>query len=185
MRTLAMVAIVAALLLAQSVLLGALPRYLPPPALGLLVALHVGLSPRWSLGAGVVAAFVMGYLFDLIAGAPSGTHALVYCLVALGTGLVSARLLVRGGIMRAAVSFAIALLAAVLVVAVRAAVTPGAGWGGLGFAPLEAAFTALAAPPLLRLLERLDGRFEARSRVGLLSSSALASHPPSGELPLS
>jgi rod shape-determining protein MreD len=186
MRTLVLVAVVGALLLLQSVLLGLLPAYLPPPAVGLLVALHVGLSPRWSLGGGVVAGFAMGYLFDLIAGAPSGTHALVYSLVALGTGLVSSRLLVRGAIVRALVSFAVTLVAALLVVAVRAWVTPGAGWGGLRFAPLEALFTALAAPALMRLFERLDGRFQARSRVGLLSSSSLgASHSPSGELPLS
>jgi rod shape-determining protein MreD len=165
MRTLVLVFVVVALLLVQSVLLGLLPAYAPPPAVGMLVALHVALSPRWSLHAGVVAAFATGYVFDLIAGAPGGTHALVYSLVALGIGLLSSRLLLRGYVLRAAACFALTLMGALLIVAIRAWVTPGAGWGGLRYAPLEAAFTALCGPLLLHLLERVDGRLEAKNRT--------------------
>jgi rod shape-determining protein MreD len=164
MRTLAVIVVVVALLLVQSVMIGLLPAYLPPPAVGMLVALYLALSQRWSLSAGVVASFATGYLFDLIAGAPGGTHALVYSLVALGIGLLSSRLLLRGYVLRAAACFTVTLLGALLIVAIRAWVTPGGGWGGLRFAPLEAAFTALAGPPLLRLFERVDGRLEGKSR---------------------
>jgi hypothetical protein len=51
---------------------------------------------------------------------------------------------------------------------VRAQVAPEGSYGGLRQAPVEALLTAFAAPLVLGLLRRIDGKIaETRSRVGL------------------
>ena len=68
----------------------------------------------------------------------------------------------------AATSFVASLLAALLIVVVRAQVAPEGGYGGLRQAPFEALLTGLFGPLVLWLLRRIDGRsISARSRVGL------------------
>jgi hypothetical protein len=70
------------------------------------------------------------------------------------------------------------LLCAVLIVVVRAQVSPETGYGGLRLAPLEALLTAAFGPPVLWLLGRLDGRLDpALLRVGLSRRRARALGP--------
>jgi len=70
--------------------------------------------------------------------------------------------------MAAAASFVASLLAALLIVVVRAQVAPEGGYGGLRQAPVEALLTAFAGPFVLGLLRRIDGKIDTvRSRVGL------------------
>lgn len=181
MRALATVLTALTLLLLQSALVPLLPAGVPAPAFGALVALHLGLSPRWSLIGQVSAGFFLGYLFDLLAGAPQGTHALLYTLVALLFGRLAKRISVTGILSRAAISFGVSLVVGLAVVCIRALVSRSGGFEGLRWVPVEAAVTALVGPPVLALLERIDGRQEGpRPRGSLHRRRQLGS----GHLPL-
>jgi len=139
------------------------------PSFGLLVVLHVGLSPsKWTISSAALVAFATGYLFDLVSGAPQGVHAFVFTLMTLFARALTRRVLVNGIVLGAATSFVASLLASFLIVLVRAQVAPEGGYGGLHQAPLEAVLTAIFGPLVLSLFRRLDGRVDtARSRVGL------------------
>jgi rod shape-determining protein MreD len=156
------------LLILQSTVLELAPVRMAAPSLGLLVVMHVGLSGKWSVSSASLVAFATGYLLDLVSGAPQGVHAFVFVLMALFARALAARVAVTGIVMSAAVSFVASLLAAVLIVIVRARVAPEGGYGGLRQAPIEAVLTAIAGPFVLGLLRRIDGKIDqTRSRVGL------------------
>lgn len=168
MRSAATLVVALFLLLLQSTVLEFAPVHLVTPALGLVVVLHLGLSEKWTPSSAAVIAFCTGYLFDLVSGAPRGVHAFVFVLMSLFARALAARLAVRGLVFKAATSFVASLFAALLVVVVRAQVSPEGGYGGLRQAPLEALLTGLFGPPVMFLLERVDGRLDpARLRVGL------------------
>ena len=156
------------LLILQSTVLELAPVRMAAPSLGLLVVMHVGLSNKWSISSAALVAFATGYLLDLVSGAPQGVHALVFVLMAIFARALSVRVAVTGIVMAAAASFVASLLAALLIVIVRAQVAPEGGYGGLRQAPLEALLTAFAGPFVLGLLRRIDGKIDTvRSRVGL------------------
>jgi rod shape-determining protein MreD len=156
------------LLILQSTVLELLPVRMAAPSLGLLVVMHVGVSGKWSVSSASVVAFATGYLLDLVSGAPQGVHAFVFVLMALFARALSVRVAVTGIVMSAAVSFVASLLAALIVVIVRAQVAPEGGYGGLRQAPIEAVLTAIAGPFVLGLLRRIDGKIDTtRARVGL------------------
>jgi len=176
MRSLATLAVGLLLLLLQSTVMEFSPVHLVTPSLGLLVVLYVGMAPlKWSAGSAVIVGFGMGYLFDLVSGAPRGVHAFVFVTMALVARLLAWRLAVRGVVLKAATSFVASIIAAFLIVIVRAQISPESGYGGLSQAPLEALITAVAGPPVLWLLARLDGRLDpALLRVGLARRRARA-----------
>jgi rod shape-determining protein MreD len=156
------------LLILQSTVLELVPVRMAAPSLGLLVVMHVGLSGKWSVSSAAIVAFATGYLLDLVSGAPQGVHAFVFVLMAVFARALSVRVAVTGIVMAAAASFVASLLAALLIVVVRAQVAPEGGYGGLRQAPVEALLTAFAGPFVLGLLRRIDGKIDAvRSRVGL------------------
>ncbi|HEV3032185.1 MAG TPA: rod shape-determining protein MreD [Polyangia bacterium] len=156
------------LLILQSTVLELVPVRMAAPGLGLLVVMHVGLSGKWSISSAAIVAFATGYLLDLVSGAPQGVHAFVFVLMAIFARSLSVRVAVTGIVMAAAASFVASLLAAVLIVVVRAQVAPEGGYGGLRQAPVEALLTAFAGPFVLGLLRRIDGKIDTvRSRVGL------------------
>lgn len=168
MRSAATLTVAYLLLILQSTVLELAPVHMAVPSFGLLVVLHLGLSPKWTISSSAVVAFVTGYLFDLVSGAPQGVHAFVFTLMALFARALTTRVAVNGIVLGAATSFVASLLSAFLIVLVRAQVSPEGGWGGLRQAPLEAVLTAIAGPFVLSLFRRLDGRVDrARSRVGL------------------
>jgi len=167
-RSVATLLIALFLLLLQSTVLEFAPVHMVTPALGLIVVLHLGLSEKWTASSAALVAFATGYLFDLVSGAPRGVHAFVFVLMSLFARAVAARLAVRGLVFKAATSFMASLVAAVLVVVIRAQVSHEGGYGGLRQAPFEALLTGLFGPPVLWLLARVDGRLDpARLRVGL------------------
>jgi rod shape-determining protein MreD len=156
------------LLILQSTVLELAPVSMVTPSLGLLVVLHVGLSANWTVSSAAVVSFVTGYLFDLVSGAPQGVHAFVYVLMSLFARGLSTRVVVQGIALSAATSFVATLIASLLIVIVRAQVSPEGGYGGLRRAPLEALLTGVVGPIVLGLLRRIDGKIESvRSRVGL------------------
>lgn len=170
MRSAATLGVALLLLLLQSTVLEFAPVHLVTPSFGLLVVLHLGFSDKWTSSSAAVVAFCIGYLFDLVSGAPRGVHAFVFVLMSVVARSLSNRLVVRGVVNKAATAFAAALIAALLVVVVRAQVSAGheGGYAGLRQAPLEALLTGLFGPPVLWLLGRVDGRVDpARLRVGL------------------
>jgi rod shape-determining protein MreD len=168
MRSVATLAVALFLLLLQSTVLEFAPVHVVTPSLGLLVVLHLGLSEKWTASSAVVIAFCTGYLFDLVSGAPRGVHAFVFVMMALFARALAARLAVRGPLFKAATAFVASLVAALLVVVVRAQVSHEGGYGGLRQAPFEALLTGLFGPPVLWILARVDGRLDpARLRVGL------------------
>jgi rod shape-determining protein MreD len=156
------------LLILQSTVLELAPLHIVAPALGLLVVLHVGLSPKWTVSSAAIVSFVTGYLFDLVSGAPQGVHAFVFVIMSLCARLLSTRVAVQGVVLGAATSFVASMLSAALIVIVRAQVAPEGGYAGLRQAPLEALLTGIVGPLILGLFRRIDGKVDtARSRVGL------------------
>jgi rod shape-determining protein MreD len=168
MRSLIALTVAFFLLILQSTVLELAPVRMAAPSLGLLVVLHVGLSPKWSISSAALVSFATGYLLDLVSGAPQGVHAFVFTLMALFARALTTRVAVNGIVLGAATSFVASLLASFLIVVVRAQVAPEGGYGGLRQAPLEALLTGIFAPVVLGLFRRLDGKVDsARSRVGL------------------
>ena len=78
MRSAATLTVAYMLLILQSTVLELAPVHMAAPSFGLLIVLHLGLSPKWTISSAAVVAFVTGYLFDLVSGAPQGVHAFVY-----------------------------------------------------------------------------------------------------------
>ncbi|HXI55788.1 MAG TPA: rod shape-determining protein MreD [Polyangia bacterium] len=168
MRSLVTIVVAYLLLILQSTVLELAPVRMAAPSLGLLVVLHVGLSAKWSVSSAAVVSFITGYLLDLVSGAPQGVHSLVFVLMVLFARALSTRVTVAGLVLPAATAFVASLLSAVMIVVVRAQVSPEGGYGGLRQAPLEALLTGFCGPIVLGLLRRIDGRIDTtRSRVGL------------------
>jgi len=158
MRSAVTLAVAYLLLILQSTVLELAPMRMATPSLGLLVVLHVGLSSKWTISSAAVVAFVTGYLFDLVSGAPQGVHAFVFVLMAVCARLLTTRVAVQGIVLGAATSFVASLLA----------FAPEGGYGGLRQAPVEALLTGIVGPLVLGLFRRIDGKVDsARSRVGL------------------
>jgi rod shape-determining protein MreD len=176
MRSLATLVVGLLLLLLQSTVMEFAPVHLVTPSLGLLMVVYVGMAPlKWTPSSAALVGFCMGYLFDLVSGAPRGVHAFVFLVMALIARAVAWRLAVRGLVLKAATAFVASLVAAFLIVVVRAQISPETGYGGLRQAPLEGLLTAALGPPVLWLLSRLDGRLDpALLRVGLARRRARA-----------
>jgi len=168
MRSILTLLVAYILLVLQSTVLELAPVRMAAPSLGLLVVLYVGVSGKWAISSASIVALCTGYLLDLVSGAPQGVHALVFILICIFARALSTRVAVQGIVLSAAVAFVASLLASVLVIIVRARVTPEGGYGGLKDAPLEALLTGVAGPIVMGLLRRIDGKLEAtRARVGL------------------
>ena len=161
---------------AQAVLPLDWPRHVPGPDVVLLVVVYLGLSGRGGLSGACALALFLGWLADLFSGAPKGLHMVAYALVGIAARGASWRLLVRGGALTALVAGMFALALGGMVVALRTSLLPSLGWGALRQVPLAAAVTALAAPPMFRLLRRLDRRF-IRDPRGLGQGDAIGRSP--------
>ena len=86
MRSLVTLVFAYLLLILQSTVLELAPVRMAAPSLGLLVVLHVGLSPKWSLSSAAVVSFVTGYLLGSYLDRKLGTSPwLVMVGVLLGT----------------------------------------------------------------------------------------------------
>ncbi|MCG5054428.1 MAG: rod shape-determining protein MreD [Myxococcales bacterium] len=168
MRPAAIVIVALVLVLLQSTVLELAPVHIVTPACGLLVVLHAAFSERWSLSSTAMLSFGLGYLFDLVSGAPLGVHAFVYLVMSQLGRVLSTRVVMRGVVLAAGIAFLASLLTGALVIVVRAQINPEGGYEGISETPLEALLTGLFAPPVLWMLRQLEGRLDpARLRVGL------------------
>src|SRR5262249_21733439 len=124
------------------------------PDVALVFALYLGITGgRSRLWESTVAALMVGYLHDVLAGAPRGLGSLILGGMCILVRFATGRLLVRGSGFIAAFAFAGSLLASAAVAAVRFSFdAPMFGVGREVVTALgTAALTAAAAPPVLKL----------------------------------
>jgi len=153
-----------------TVLLGAVWRLTPfeliVPNLPLLYALFLGASSRNPIWEATLATLVIGYLADVVGGAPRGLGAFVLGTICILTRLMSTRLLFRGWLLVAILSFVAAAAAGLETLALCA-------FGGAGTGPLprelaliggSALATAFFSPLVFRLCRSIDARFARTER---------------------
>ena len=153
------------------VAVAAMWRFLPwvrdaAPDLGALSAAYLGLTARRHVSPAVGGAVVMGYLVDLITGAPPGLFAFVLALAALIARVVQQRILVRGAALSIAFSAFVALVANVLALVVRVLYRmPSATFAvELQHVALVTLATAIFGPLVWRMFRRIDAAFARTHR---------------------
>lgn len=136
------------------------------PELGALTAAYLGLTARRNFAPAVGGSVAIGYLVDVISGAPPGFSALVLGLTCLITRGAQQRILVRGLAMTIAFSAFVALVAGVVGLVVRGiAGIPVATIGvELSHLALVTAATALIGSLVWRIFRRIDAAFARTHR---------------------
>ncbi len=136
------------------------------PDLGALTAAYLGLTVRRSLAPAVGGSIVLGYLLDLISGAPPGLCALVLALTGLVARAVQQRIYVRGALMTIAFSGFVALVAQAVAFVVRATyrMPTAAMWIELRHAALVAIATAIVGSFVWRIFRRIDATYARTAR---------------------
>jgi rod shape-determining protein MreD len=136
------------------------------PELGALTAAYLGLTARRNLAPAVGGSVAIGYLVDVVSGAPPGLAALVLGLTCLVTRGAQQRILVRGAAMTIGFSAFVALVAGIVGLLVRgSAGIPVATIGvELKHLALVTAATALIGPLVWRVFRRIDAAFARTHR---------------------
>ncbi len=136
------------------------------PDLGALTAAYLGLTSRQRIAPAIGGAVVLGYLIDLISGAPAGFLALVYGLTVLVVRAVQQRIYVRGLPMTIAFSAFVALAAGLVAFAVRATfAVPHGEWSiALRNLALVIVATAVTGPLVWRVFRRIDAAYARTHR---------------------
>jgi len=154
-----------------AVLLGALWRVTPfevvAPDIALLFVLYLGVTAaRATLPEVTFAAILIGYLHDVLAGAPRGEGAIVLGAVCILCRISTARLLVRGRLFVAGFAFVGSLAAALVGAFVRVTFDESVGrfLPELLTAVEVAALTAIFAPPVLRICRWIDAKLARTQR---------------------
>jgi cell shape-determining protein MreD len=124
------------------------------------------LTARRQLAPAVGGSIVLGYLIDLISGAPAGLAALVLGLTGLVARAVQQRIYVRGGAMTIAFSGFVALVAQALGIAVRAVyrMPVAEAWIELRHVALVAIGTALFGALVWKIFRRIDATYARTHR---------------------
>lgn len=135
-----------------------------PPELGLFVIVYLGVCGRGGAIGLTAAALAIGYLRDLLVGAPRGIEALAFALVALTARALHGRVFLDRFGQLAVVCAGFAALHAALVMLL--------GDGPLGpslrLVPSLVASSLWVGPLGLRLLRRLDQRVAPEARTILM-----------------
>lgn len=154
------------------IVVGALWRLLPGPLaaavpdLGALTAAYLGLTVRRNITHALAGSIAVGYLRDVITGAPTGFFTLVLAITCLIARAVQQRLYVRGAAMTMAFSGFIAVASAVIAMAVRSGFhIPGPALSvAISDLARTATATALAGPVLWGLFRRIDAAYARTHR---------------------
>lgn len=131
-----------------------------------LTAAYLGLTARRGVAPAVGGAVILGYLADLLYGAPPGLLSLTAGVVCVVAYAANARILVRGLATNIGFSAFVAAAAAVLIVVLRllhglAVAAPAVEiWRVLG----PAIATGLIGPLILRWYRRIDAAFARTQR---------------------
>jgi len=136
------------------------------PDLGALTAAYLGLTARRHVAPAIGGAVSLGYLIDLISGAPPGLIALVLGLTTLVARAVQQRILVRGAVISVAFSAFVAVIAGVLAWLVRELYrVPSAPLGiELRHVAGVTLATAVLGPLVWRMFRRIDAAFARTHR---------------------
>jgi rod shape-determining protein MreD len=136
------------------------------PDIGALTAAYLGLTARRNVAPAVGGSIVLGYLVDLISGAPPGLLALVLGLTCLVARAVQQRIYVRGTTMTIAFSGFVAIVSSLAAIVVRALYgMPRAAWSiELRHLALVAIATAIVGPLVWRVLRRIDAAYARTHR---------------------
>ena len=152
-RFLVLVFVGYAMVVVQASVQALLPIRVLTPELGLLVALYAGLTAAQGVSGACAIALMLGYVTDLLAGAPKGLHAMVFVLACLLAKGASLRLMFSSSFIAAVFAFFASFTCAVLIIATRAQVDHGS-FGPLAIAPIQAFVTAIFAPVVFGILSR-------------------------------
>jgi rod shape-determining protein MreD len=136
------------------------------PDVGALTAAYLGLTARRQVAPAIAGGVVLGYLIDLISGAPAGLFALVLAATTLVARAVQQRILVRGAAISVAFSAFVALVAGVLALVVRGLYRmPSAAFGfELEHVALVTCATAMLGPLVWWMFRRIDAAFARTHR---------------------
>ncbi|HET6612974.1 MAG TPA: hypothetical protein VFG83_13330 [Kofleriaceae bacterium] len=129
------------------------------PDLAVIAAVYFGLISQRPVAASTAGAIAVGYIADVLFGAPRGSFALAAGVVCVVCHLVGQRILIGGWLSAALVTAGAAVLADMVVILARtgtaAGSLPGESFGALC---LGALMTAALAVPVFRLGRFVDGR---------------------------
>lgn len=136
--------------------------FLAAPELGLFVVAYLGLAGRGGAVGLTLSALLIGYLRDLLIGAPRGSEALTFAIVALLARALHGRVFLERYGQLAVVAVAVSTLQAMLIVLLAGGDAPLAA--SLRSLPGLAVSALLFGPICLRLLRRLDLRLIPEAR---------------------
>ncbi|HTR52578.1 MAG TPA: hypothetical protein VMJ10_17810 [Kofleriaceae bacterium] len=136
------------------------------PDIGALTAAYLGLTARRNLAPAVGGSIALGYLVDLVSGAPPGLVALVLGLTGLVARAVQQRIYVRGTTMTIAFSGFVAIVSSLLALFVRTlyGMPRAAAAIELRHLALVAIATALVGPLVWRVFRRIDAAYARTHR---------------------
>jgi rod shape-determining protein MreD len=166
MRIVAHVAVAWLLLVAVGALWRLTPFEVVMPDLVLIFAVYLGITGRGWVFHAVAAVVVMGWLADVLAGAPRGLTSVVAGVVCVLCRVVSTRLLLRGRLFIATFTLVAALFANLLAFGLRAF------FGGV-FSTMgnelfvlagQVLLTALVSPLVFTICRRIDALFARTER---------------------
>jgi rod shape-determining protein MreD len=154
------------------VIVAAMWRHMPGiahdaiPNIGALVAAYLGHTARTNRAPSTAGAVIVGYLIDIISGAPAGLTSLV---LALTTGIARAtqqRIFVRGLAMTIGFSAFVAIVAALISLIVRAVFgVPRADLAiEMQHLALVTMATAIVGPLVWRVFRRIDAAYARTHR---------------------
>jgi cell shape-determining protein MreD len=153
------------------VILGSVWRLIPwihdaVPDLGALTAAYLGLTARRNIAPAVGGSVMLGYLVDLISGAPPGLIALVLGLTCVIARAVQQRIYVRGATMTVAFSAFVALVAGILAMFVRGIyhVPSAAITLELRHLAVVVVATGVIGPIVWRIFRRIDAAYARTHR---------------------
>ena len=153
------------------VILGSVWRLIPwihdaVPDLGALTAAYLGLTARRNIAPAVGGSVMLGYLVDLISGAPPGLIALVLGLTCVIARAVQQRIYVRGATMTIAFSAFVALVAGILAMFVRGIyhVPSAAITLELRHLAVVVVATGVIGPIVWRIFRRIDAAYARTHR---------------------
>jgi cell shape-determining protein MreD len=153
------------------VILGSVWRLIPwihdaVPDLGALTAAYLGLTARRNIAPAVAGSVMLGYLVDLISGAPPGLIALVLGLTCVIARAVQQRIYVRGATMTVAFSAFVALVAGILAMFVRGIYhVPSAAIAlDLRHLAVVVVATGVIGPIVWRIFRRIDAAYARTHR---------------------
>lgn len=136
------------------------------PDVAAVTAGFLGLTVRRDIAAALAGSIVLGYLRDVVSGAPAGFFALVLAITCLIARAVQQRLYVRGPSMTLAFSAFVAVASSLVARGVGSAFhIPGAAFSlEVRHMFAAAVATALVAPIIWRIFRRVDAAFARTQR---------------------